>query len=58
MKNKYKYLYVLQSDYGYGHSWEDLTSSESRIEIKQDYKSYRDNERGLYRIIKRRELNE
>ena len=55
-QNKYVYLHVLQGYYSYG--WEDLTASESYIEVKQDLKDYRINEGGRYRIIKRRELNE
>lgn len=55
-KNKYVYLYILQGQYGYG--WEDLTATESYREIRADRKAYVGNERGSYRIIKRRELNE
>ena len=54
-KNKYIYLYVLQGFYNY---WEDLTASESYREIKTDLKAYRENERGIYRIIQRRVLND
>ena len=53
--NKYIYLNVLQGNYGYG--WDDLTASESYVEVKKDLKAYRENEGGLYRIIKRREIN-
>ena len=53
--NKYIYLNVLQGNYGYG--FEDLTASESYREVKKDLKAYRENEFGLYRIIKRREIN-
>jgi hypothetical protein len=53
--NKYIYLYVLQGHYSYG--WEDLTASESRKEIRQDLKDYRNNAPNSYRIIYRRELN-
>lgn len=53
--NKYIYLNVLQGKYGY--SWDDLTASESYSEVKKDLKDYRENEGGLYRIIKRREIN-
>ena len=53
-KNKYIYLYVLQGFYNY---WEDLTASENYREIKNDLKTYRENERGAYRIIQRRVLN-
>lgn len=54
---KFLYLYVLQGDYGYGHGWEDLTASENFSEVYTDKKEYRENEGGLYRIIKRREKN-
>lgn len=59
-KNKYTYLYVLQGRYGYG--WEDLASEcksnkYAYRDIKQTKKEYRDNEKGYYRIISRRELN-
>lgn len=57
--NKYSYLYVLQGFYSMG--WEDLTAAEQnpagRQEIRQNLKDYRENEGGIYRIIKRRELN-
>jgi hypothetical protein len=54
-ENKYIYLYVLQGKYGFG--FEDLTSSESYKEIRNDLIDYNLNEMGIYRIIKRRELN-
>ncbi len=53
--NKYSYLYVLQ---GYYQGWEDLTQSESMKEMKSDKKAYQENEKGQYRIIKRREHNQ
>lgn len=56
-QRKYDYLYVLQGKYGAG--WDDLTAApqtwEGRKEIREDLKAYRENEGGLYRIIKRRE---
>ncbi len=55
--NKYQFLHVLQSNYGYGHGWEDLCASESYREIYQNLREYRENEGGIYRIIGRRELN-
>jgi hypothetical protein len=55
-RNKYTYVHVLQGHYGQG--WEDLTQSESRREMRQNLKEYRENEGGAYRIIFRRELNE
>ena len=54
--NKYEYLHVLQGFYGY-HGWEDLCASESRREVQDNLKDYRENEGGSYRIIKRREPN-
>ena len=56
-KNKYKYLWILQGNYGYGHGFEDLTAEETHREIRQRAKEYRENEGGNYRIIQRRELN-
>ena len=56
-KNKYQYLYILQGNYGYGHGFEGLTSSESYREVKDNLKDYRLNEGGNYRIICRRVLN-
>ncbi len=55
--NKYLYLYVLQGHYGYGYGFEDLCSSESWREIRDNLKDYRINEGGRYRIIERREPN-
>jgi hypothetical protein len=55
--NKYQFLHVLQSNYGYGHGWEDLCASESYREIRQNLREYRENEGGRYRLIERRELN-
>lgn len=46
--------YTLQGNYGYGDGWEDLTSEDSRKEIRERLKEYRENEGGNYRIIKRR----
>ena len=55
--NKWRYLYVLQGNYGPLFGFEDLTASETRREVIRDRKDYRENEGGNYRIIKRRELN-
>jgi hypothetical protein len=56
-KNKYQYLHILQGNYGYGHGWEDLCTSESYREVRQNLKEYRENEGGNYRLIERRVLN-
>lgn len=57
-QNKYSYLYVLQGFYG---GWEDLYAEDQTREgweaIRQIKKDYQDNERGAYRIIRRREKN-
>jgi hypothetical protein len=57
---KFDYLIILQGFYGQG--WEDLTAAddttEGRREVKADLRAYRDNERGSYRIIRRRELRQ
>jgi hypothetical protein len=52
--NKYSYLWIVQ---GFYNAWEDLTASESWLEAKTDLKAYRDNEKGVFRLIQRRELN-
>jgi len=52
-KIKKKTIFVLQGTYG--HGWEDLTAEETRAEIRQRLKEYRENEGGNYRIITRRE---
>lgn len=52
--NKYLYLWVVQGFYAIG--WEDLTCSEIWIEARNDLKSYRANEKGTFRMIKRREV--
>lgn len=56
---KYSYYYVLQGHYSMG--WEDLSAedknSEGRKNILQTMRDYRLNEKGVYRIISRREIN-
>ena len=52
-KPKKRTIFVLQGTYG--HGWEDLTAEETRSEIRQRLKEYRENEGGNYRIITRRE---
>ena len=48
-----KMIFVLQGTYG--HGWEDLTAEETRAEIRQRLKEYRENEGGNYRIVRKRE---
>lgn len=52
-KPKKKMIFVLQGTYG--HGWEDLTAEETREEIRQRLKEYRENEGGNYRIVRKRE---
>ena len=59
--NKYRYLVVLQGNYGYG--WDDLVTYDTAesgwmAEMKADRRAYRENEPGVsHRIVHRRELN-
>ena len=51
---KYRYLHVLQGNYGQG--WEDICQSEDRGEMVADRKAYRENAPEYsYRIVQRRE---
>jgi len=56
--NKYRYLEVIQGNYGYG--WEDLSEYENNyLEARKDLKEYRLGcPYGSHRIISRRELSE
>ena len=44
--------YELQGHYGFG--WECLTTEETRKAAREQLKCYRDNEGGIYRIVKKR----
>ena len=63
---KYAYYKVIQGNYGWGWNDEDfhLTDSLGRFRsgvdqqrFKDNLKAYRDNGGGVYRVIKRKELN-
>ncbi len=60
--SKFKYIKVLQGNYGYG--WDDLVEYENpededvKKEIKSDWESYQKNESYPHRIIQRRILVE
>lgn len=65
--NKYTYYKVIQGNYGYGWNDEDFheTNSNGYFTCKgaQDafltnLKAYRENGSGVYRVIKRKELNQ
>lgn len=61
MANKYRYLLVIQQNFGYG--WEDISEYDSRTEYNdcwRDVREYRLSTQGMNastRVIKRRELN-
>ncbi len=44
--------FELEGNYGFG--WEYLTAEETRKEIRQRLKEYRENEGGNYRVVNRR----
>ncbi len=46
--------YQLQANYGYGDGRECICAEESRKEIRQRLKEYRENEGGNYRIVCKR----
>ena len=48
-------IYVLQTDYGYGDGWEDLTAEKTRAEIRKRKAEYMENDPRTYRIVKRRQ---
>jgi hypothetical protein len=52
---KTKDLWILQGYYGYGHGYEDLCYEESRKEILLRLREYKENEKGDYRVICKRE---
>ena len=52
---KTKDIFELQGNYGYGDGWECLTAEESRREIRERLREYRENEGGRYRIVRKRE---
>ena len=58
-KNKYRYLWVIQGNYGYG--WEDLAeydkSKYSDCDVICDAKEYQISDNAPKRLISRRELN-
>ena len=55
--NKYKYLKVIQGNFGCG--WEDVCDYEKDefSQVKRDLKEYRLSNTGPYRVINRRALN-
>lgn len=57
-QTKFEYVSVLQSDYGYGHGWEDISEG-TRPQMVAERKTYRENAPEYpYRIIGRRNLRE
>ena len=64
---KYTYYKVIQGNYGYGWDDEDFHLTDSRgafksgvdhQRFKDNLKTYRENGGGVYRVIKRKELNQ
>lgn len=55
--SKTKYIWILRSNYGYG--WQDESAAETRKEILQTLKEYRENcPQAQYRIVGRREVKQ
>jgi hypothetical protein len=53
---KTQLLYIVQSNYGYGHGWEDSTAETVYSEGRARLREYRENEPGVpHRLIQRRE---
>lgn len=50
---KYNYIWVIQ---GFYERWEDLSAYDICREARSDLKAYRENEKGTFRLIQRREL--
>lgn len=55
--NKYRYVKVIQGNFGYG--WEDVSEYDKQdfSIVKNDLKEYRLSNTGAYRVIDRRVLN-
>ena len=56
-QTKYKYVKVIQGNFGYG--WEDVSEYDKQdfSLVKNDLKEYRLSNTGAYRVIDRRILN-
>ena len=56
-QTKYKYVKVIQGNFGYG--WEDVSEYDKQdfSLVKNDLKEYRLSNTGTYRVIDRRILN-
>ena len=56
-QTKYRYVKVIQGNYGYG--WEDVSEYDKQdfSTVKNDLKEYRLSNTGSYRVINRRVLN-
>jgi hypothetical protein len=53
---KTELLFIVQSNWGYGHGWEDVTAEKTRKEALDQLRAYRANEPGTpHRLIRRRE---
>ena len=56
-QNKYRYVKLIQGNFGYG--WEDISEYDKQdfSLVKNDLKEYRLSNTGSYRVIDRRILN-
>ena len=56
-QNKYRYLKLIQGNFGYG--WDDVSEYDKQdfSLVKNDLKEYRLSNAGSYRVINRRILN-
>ena len=56
-QNKYRYIKLIQGNFGYG--WEDVSEYDKQdfSLVKNDLKEYRLSNTGSYRVIDRRILN-
>ena len=49
-------VFIVQTNYGYGHGWEDTTYEETRKAARDQLRTYRDNQpEYAHRSIMRRE---
>ena len=56
--SKFRYVHILQANYGYGHGWEDEVEDEDHNVIRGHLRKYQLNAGQYnYRVIKRREPN-
>ena len=52
--SKYLYVFVIQSDFGYGHGWEDECVEDTWRDCRDNLRLYRENSPYPVRYIQRR----